>query len=302
MTAAATAALLDCLVIGGGPGGLMTGVYLTRFKRDCVVVDAGNSRLELIAKTRNVLGFPDGIAGSELLQRVQHHAQRFGVKVERHCVDSLSVLPEGGFEARAGDDSWRARTVVLATGALDVPPEIDGLEHGLKSALVRYCPVCDGYETQGRRVAVLGKWEHGQREADFIAGFGNEVTWLSMETQRAIAQEEIARLKQRGVSIADQRPHRIRCTPDEGVVVELPDGPTLRFDVLYSALGLQHASRLATDVGAQAQQDGQLVVDEHLRTTVPDLYAVGDVAVGLNQIGVAAGHAAIAATAIHNAL
>src|SRR5690606_8657102 len=102
------------------------------------------------------------------------------------------------------------------------------------------------------------------------------------------------------VRIADQTPYQVLCRPGRDVVVDLLDGPTLHFDVLYPALGLIHACELATALGAGVEQDGQLVVDAHLQTTVPGLYAAGDVAAGLNQISVAAGHAAIAATAIHN--
>ena len=294
--------MLDCLVIGGGPGGLTAAIYLARFRRNCLVVDAGHSRLNLIAWTRNVLGFPDGIAGTDLLARIQQHAARFNVPVTAGCVQALAALDGGGFEASDGHDRWQARTVVLATGAVDVAPEMEDLDHGVKQALVRYCPVCDGYETQGRRVAVLGMWEHGQREAAFVAGFDNQVTWLSMETGQAVAPHELARLKQCGVSIADRPPRRIRCVPGAGVEVELADGEIASFDLLYSALGLRHASQLATALGARAQDDGQLLVDEHMQTTVAGLYAVGDVAAGLNQIAVAAGHAAIAATAIHNLL
>lgn len=290
-------------MIGGGPGGLMTALYLARFKRTALVVDADQSRLKWIAKTRNVLGFPDGIAGAELLERVRQQAAAYQIPIAAGTINMLRRSEaDGCFEAAAGAGSWRARTVVLATGALDVVPEVEDLDHGLKHALVRYCPICDGYETQGRRVAVLGRWEHGQREAAFLAGFGNQVTWLSMQTQQAIEQDEIERLRQCGVSIADSTPHRIRCLPGAGVEVEMPQGETLRFDMMYSALGLRHASQLAVDLGAQAHDDGQLAVDSHMQTTVPGLYAVGDVAAGLNQINVAAGQAAIAATAIHNSL
>ena len=94
--------ILDCLVIGGGPAGLTTAVYLARFKRSCLLIDAGSSRLNRIAKTRNVLGFPDGIAGSELLQRVREHAARYAVAVESACVDKLVALEGGGFEASGG--------------------------------------------------------------------------------------------------------------------------------------------------------------------------------------------------------
>jgi thioredoxin reductase (NADPH) len=82
----------------------------------------------------------------------------------------------------------------------------------------------------------------------------------------------------------------------------MADGQALAFDTLYPALGLTHATQLATRLGARASATGELEVDEHLQTSVPGLYAAGDVVAGLNQINVAAGHAAIAATAIHNCL
>ena len=87
-----------------------------------------------------------------------------------------------------------------------------------------------------------------------------------------------------------------------GVRVELQNGQVLGFDTLYPALGLHHACDLATALGARAREDGQLEVDAHQQTTVDGLYVAGDVAVDLNQISVAVGHAAIAATGIHNRL
>ncbi|HZY15273.1 MAG TPA: FAD-dependent oxidoreductase, partial [Ramlibacter sp.] len=98
-------------------------------------------------------------------------------------------------------------------------------------------------------------------------------------------------------------PHRIDCgVAGCGVRVQLQNGQVLDFDTLYPALGLHHACELATALGARAEPDGQLAVDAHQQTSVEGLYAAGDVSVDLNQISVAAGHAAIAATAIHNGL
>jgi thioredoxin reductase (NADPH) len=294
--------VLDCLIIGGGAAGLAAAMYLGRYRRRALVIDDGGSRLAMIPKSRNVLGFPDGIAGPELLERMRLHAERFGTPRELGRVQRLALLEDARFEAVAGSRRVLARKVLLATGARDVEPDIPGLAPSLKAGQVRYCPVCDGYETQGRRVAVLGKEVHGLRESAFVAGFGNQVTWLCMGSQQAVAREELARLGQLGVQMVDHEPREIRCQPGQGVLVEMNDGQTLAFDVLYPALGLTHASQLATALGARAQDDGQLEVDEHCQTSVPGLYAAGDVAAGLNQINVAAGHAAIAATAIHNAL
>jgi len=294
--------MLDCLVIGGGGAGLMAAVYLGRYRRTVAVIDDGGSRMAMIPKTRNVLGFPDGIAGPQLLDNMRLHAARFGAAMEIGRVERLERRGDCAFEATAGTRMIAARFVLLATGARDVAPAVAGLQPALKGGQVRYCPVCDGFETQGQRVAVLGPDTHGLKEAMFLTDFGNHVTWLSMGTRHAVPAGELARLHAAGVEVADAPPRHIECVPGKGVTVALEDGQLLSFDVMYPALGLAHACELATALGARALDDGQLTVDDHFETTVPGLYAAGDVAEGLNQINVAAGQAAIAATAIHNRL
>lgn len=279
----------------------MAAVYLARFQRSALIVDAGHSRLAMIAKSRNVLGFPDGASGADLLELLHAHASRYGVQRELGCVDRIERLPDGGFEVLAGSLRWQTRTVLLATGARDHPPDVKNLESGLADAVVRYCPVCDGYETRGKKVAVLGPGSHGQSEAEFLAGFDNEVTWLSMGSQRGQPDEDFKLLKV-GIRVIDALPKKLVCEPGHGVVLETHEGEFFQFDLLYSALGLKHPSQLATDLGANARSDGQLIVDQHMQTSIPGLYAAGDVAQGLNQINVAAGHAAVASTAIHNSI
>lgn len=296
-----TGDLLDCVIVGGGPAGLTAAVYLARYKRSLLVIDADESRAGWIPRSRNVPGFPDGITGRELLERLREHARRYDVRCILGTAERIGGA-DGAFEVHVGDEVLLARKVLLATGARDVAPELPGHESGLAAGNVRYCPVCDGFETQRQRVAVLGRGLHGLREALFVAGFENQVTWLSLQTQQDVPPPELARLRERGVQIAEQMPLHIRCEAGEGVEVEMVDGRKLVFDVLYPALGLRHASSLATSLGAKAADDGQLVVDDHLHTTVPGLFAAGDVAAGLNQISVAYGQAAIAATAVHNEL
>ena len=294
--------LLDCLVIGGGAAGLTAAVYLGRYKRRVQVVDGGASRLRLIPLSRNVPGFPQGISGADLWRRMREHALAYDVPIAEACIERLELRAAGRFTAHAGERQWQARTVLLATGACDVAPDVPGLEAALRAGQVRYCPVCDGFETQGQRVAVLGRAGHGLRESLFVAGFGNEATWLAMESHDQVAPDDLARLRAAGVRIAASRPVRIACSQSQGVCVDFANGERLHFDTLYPALGLVHASGLATALGAKAHADGQLEVDAHQQTCVPGLYAAGDVAVDLNQISVATGHAAIAATAIHNGL
>ncbi|RYF17424.1 MAG: NAD(P)/FAD-dependent oxidoreductase [Comamonadaceae bacterium] len=295
--------LLDCLIIGGGAAGLTAAVYMGRYKRRAVVLDDGGSRLQRIPRTRNVPGFPDGIEGPELLERLRAHAAKYEVPTVRTRVRRLQRLEDGSFVAESPEGRWHARFVLLATGACDVEPEIEGMHAAMQAGHVRYCPICDGYETQGQRVAVLGRAGHGLRESLFVANWGNEVTWLAMATHEEVDPADLARLRDAGVRIAESPPHRIECGVDGvGVRVELQNGQVLEFDTLYPALGLKHACELATTLGARARPDGQLEVDAHQQTSVEGLYVAGDVAVDLNQISVAAGHAAIASTAIHNRL
>jgi thioredoxin reductase (NADPH) len=295
--------VLDCLIVGGGAAGLTAAVYLGRYQRRALILDDGGSRLQWIPRTRNVPGFPEGIEGPQLLARMREHARRYGVPTEQARVECVHKLDDGSFRAEAAGRTWRGRFLILATGARDVEPEIAGIREALQAGHVRYCPVCDGYETQGQRVAVLGRAGHGLRESLFVSGFGNQVTWLAMATQEQVAPEALAQLRQAGVRIAAIPPRHIECgVPGVGVRVTLQDGQVLEFDTLYPALGLHHACELATALGARAREDGQLEVDAHQQTTVAGLYVAGDVALDLNQIAVAAGHAAIAATAIHNRL
>jgi thioredoxin reductase (NADPH) len=295
--------LLDCLIVGGGVAGLTAALYMGRYKRRALVVDDDGSRLKRIPRTRNLPGFPDGIEGPQLLARLRAQAARYRVPMEAARIECVQQLPDGSFRAQAGDRSWQARFLLLATGARDVEPEIEGILDATLAGQVRYCPICDGYETEGRRVAVLGRAGHGLRESLFLANWVNELTWLSMATQEEVPAADLAQLRAAGVRIADSPPQRIDCGVDgAGVRVQLQDGRRLEFDMLYPALGLHHACELATALGARACEDGQLEVDRYQQTTIEGLYVAGDVAMDLNQISVAAGHAAIAATAIHNRL
>ena len=138
---------LDCLIVGGGPAGLTAAIYLSRFLLDILVVDAGNSRAGMIPCTRNHAGFPDGITGKELIARMKAQAQLYGTKIKEDRV--TRVDPEGElFRATWGSGSAVAKTVLLATGVTNRRPPMDEALHddALARGLIRYCPICDGYD------------------------------------------------------------------------------------------------------------------------------------------------------------
>ena len=292
---------MDCLVIGAGPGGLTAAVYLARYRRDFLVVDAGASRAGWIPVSHNLPAFPDGIPGPELLARMRAAAERHGARVEAGEVRRLERAGDG-FAADLGERTVTARRVLLATGVDDVQPELPDLGDAVRRGLVRVCPICDAYEARGRKVAIVGYGKCRVREALLLRTYTTDLTLLTLGRELELTGEERAELREAGVRLVEEPVAGIAAEGDRVAAWRMRSGAEHRFDVLYTALGLRARSGLATALGAGHDGDGALVVDDHQRTSVPGLYAAGDVVRGLGQVSVATGQAAIAATAINNSL
>ena len=150
---------MDCLIIGGGPAGLTAAIYLARFRRQCLVVDMEASRASWIPVSHNLAGFPEGIAGPDLLALMRSQAERYGARIVQDKVELLTQSEHGGFVAVLGDGSRQpAKRVLLATGAKDVTPPLDlpDRKEAVRRGLLRYCPICDAYEVRGRKIALAG--------------------------------------------------------------------------------------------------------------------------------------------------
>ncbi|MBU3077473.1 NAD(P)/FAD-dependent oxidoreductase [Sphingomonas quercus] len=292
---------IDCLVIGAGPAGLTAAIYLARFHLAIRLIDAGHSRAALIPRTRNHAGYPGGISGTELLSLMRAQASEFGAQVTEGLVERIER--DGDiFIAHLDGDSVAARTVLLATGVVNNPPPIAPEIHdaALARGLLRYCPICDGYEVTDRRVAVIGTRTHGRNEAVFLRMYTKDVTLIAPHDAHALEDGERRELEKMGVRLVDGPCQPLRID-GERMLVPTPEGE-LAFDSVYPALGSVIRSELAVSLGAEASEDGCLVVDAHQRTTVRGLYAAGDVAKGLDQISHAMGEAGVAATTIRNDL
>lgn len=155
-------AAFDCIVIGGGPAGLTAAVYLARFHLSTAVLDDGRSRAALIPLARNLPGYTVGIGGRDLLRGMRLQAEGFGARLLTATVDAVRPDP-AGFTVQAGQARFAAAKVLLATGVANLPPPMpaDAHDDALRRGLLRYCPVCDGFEMTDRRVALLGSGAHG---------------------------------------------------------------------------------------------------------------------------------------------
>ncbi|HUG24785.1 NAD(P)/FAD-dependent oxidoreductase [Piscinibacter sp.] len=291
--------VVDALVVGGGPAGLAAALYLARFRRRVLVVEHGESRAAKIPCTHNYPGFPDGISGAALLTGMRLQARRHEVQFAAGRVTSLERI-DGGFRARWADGEAEARTVVLATGVTDVPPAMPHLVQAMLDGALRYCPVCDGYEVAGLSVGLLADSGDDTSEALYLRHFTDRVTLFVSRTGVDFSGTQRQRMAQAGVRLVESPVTRIR-RADAGVAVQ-HGGAEEVVASLYGALGIEVHSQLAANLGAEHDGNGYLLTDHHHQTRVAGLYAVGDVVKGLNQIAVATGGAAIAASAIHLAL
>jgi thioredoxin reductase (NADPH) len=294
-------AKLDCLVIGGGPAGLTAALYLARFSRRFAIVDTGDSRASRIPNTRTLPMYPGGVSGPRLLKDMAAHVASYGVRVIKGDVAMLGRSGHG-FSARlASGRMLKARRVILCTGAQDVELAVPGLESAVRDGQIRYCPICDGPEVALRKIGVIGYNAHAPQEALFIAEtYSRNVTLLTLGQRMRVSPALQRRLLRRRIAIVRKRLHAIEFPRGGRAVVRFADGQLERFDTLYSALGLEARSQLALRLGATATQAGMLKVSEHQETTVPGLYAAGGVVRGLDQLLIAMGHAAVAATDVHN--
>jgi thioredoxin reductase (NADPH) len=292
----------DCIIIGAGPAGLAAAIYLARYHLSIRLIDSGSSRAALIPCTHNHAGYPGGISGVDLLARMRRQAEEFGARIEPGEV--TRIVPEGeSFVVEVTGAQLRARTVLLATGVINLRPAgLDGALHdeALQRGLLRYCPVCDGYEVTDKRIAVIGTGQHGCDEALFLRGFTTDLTLVAPEGEHTLDSECRERLAEAGVALV-AGPARAFAIEGEQIAFATGAG-RMAFDSLYPALGSTIRSELAIAAGARGSDDGCMEVDEHQCTSVPGLFAAGDVVKGLDQISNAMGQAGVAATAIRNRL
>lgn len=292
----------DCIIVGAGPAGLTAAIYLARYHLDIRLFDDGASRAAWIPESRNHAGFPDGIAGTELLARMLEQAEKYGARREEKHVIHLE-RNDGGFVVGTHEATYRARSVLLATGVVNRRPE--GMDEDLHNealarGLLRYCPVCDGYEVTDTRVAVIGTGRHGCDEAEFLRTYTKDITLVSQLPKHDLDETCDRRVRAAGIDLV-AGPVANFTIEGDCLAFDTAEG-RMKFASAYPALGSDIRSELAAEAGAELSAEGCVKVDDHLETSVPGLFAAGDVVIGLDQISHAMGQAGVAATTIRNHL
>jgi thioredoxin reductase (NADPH) len=307
--------VVDCVVIGGGPAGLSAAVNMGRMRRSVVLVDDRDGRSLWGQINRNYLGFPEGIPAAEIRLAGRRQAAAYGTRFLNGHVHAAAAVPgpERRFrielepcpEPRPVDAAGRAanaardldvgrslgerfltgpievvaRTVVIATGVRDCFPEFDGWESCVGRSLF-WCLNCDGYETIGHRVAVIGPDEDAAQTALQLLDFTPRVTLVAgTGAGFEIGDGRLGDLAANGIpalpfAVAEYRNLKGQI---EGLVLDDPAATRVDVDMVFQYHRPDARAEVAAMLGVALDAIGQVVVDESQQTNVPGIYAAGDV-------------------------
>lgn len=292
---------VDALIIGAGIAGLTAAMYLGRFRRAVTVVHDGASRALRIPNTHNAPGFPEGISGVTLVERMTRHAAEYGASIVTGRVTAITRDGDGFRAEIEGAPDRTARSVILATGIklneVDLPREVH--EQALRDHVLRYCPICDGYEATGKALGVLGHDSNGAAEALFLRQYTDNIVLMPLHHPE-LEPAQAAELTRAGIRLERGALEALEPSADK-MTIRLEGGRTIAVDILYPALGCRPRSELALSLGLLEGDNGCVDGRSPFGTaSAPGVYAAGDLVEGLDQISVAMGHGAIAATKAHN--
>jgi len=286
----------EVVVVGGGPAGMTAALYSTRLGHDTAVVNRGGGRAAMMQEVHNLLGVTEETSGGEFLKTGQEQLESYGCDIHRDMVTTCS---------RAGDrihlsgnaGSYAADRVVLATGFNDVRPDppLPRTGRGL-----HYCLHCDAYMFVDESVYVMGHAESAAHVAALMLNFTDEVDLLTRGSAPEWSDETDRMLANHPIDVIHEDVTGVQNGEDGWLkALEFDDGSVREYKGGFAMYGAEYSNGLARELGCDINEDGSIDVDDHGRTSVEDVYAVGDCTPGHNQVPVALGQGAKAGIDVH---
>ncbi|MEX2177269.1 MAG: NAD(P)/FAD-dependent oxidoreductase [Gemmatimonadaceae bacterium] len=292
---------LDVAIVGGGPAGLSAGIWLARYLRSVVLVDSGDPRNWETRGINCYLGLP-GIRPAELRARGRDEARTYGVTLVDDRVERGEASDDGFVLTLASGARYEARRLLLAIGLKDVWPDIPGLGQ-VYGASAHVCPDCDGYEARDRKTVVIG---HGRKAVGMALNLSTWTRDLIICTNGQAPEmneaEYCRKLDALNIPVLTDKVTSVDAHEDRVFCLRLASGMELDADKIFFAIGQYPADDIGAQLGCKRDDGGHIVVDKHYRTSVPGVFAAGDIVPGSQLAIAAAADGAIAALAIHKSL
>lgn len=293
---------VDVAIIGGGPAGLSAALWLGRFLYKVIVIDAGDPRNW---QTRGIHGFlgHKSIQPAELRQLARQQCQEYDihfiddhVEFARHCPDNNSFQ----LTSRAHPDI-SARRLLITTGVRDNWPHIPGLERCYGTS-IHTCPFCDGYEARNSRIAVLGTGSRAASVATTLRSWTRTVTICTNGQPAEIPRDQLENLSRLDVTILTAPILFLQARFRDLHHIVFEHGKEIPCDHIFIALGQKAANNPGQTLGCECDDSGRILVDATFQTSVPGVFAAGDITPGLQLAVRAASQGLDAAVAIHRSL
>lgn len=292
---------IDLVIIGGGPAGLTAGLYAARARLSCAILEkmAPGGLAATTHLIENYPGFPEGIGGMELAGKIEEQARRFGARVEIEEVQSVQAA-DGGFDVKTNVGDWHPRAVIVASGARPKPLGVPGEERFIGRG-VSYCATCDGAFFRGKVVAVVGGGDSALEEAIFLTRFAKRVYVIHRRSEFRATKllQERARSNDRIELLLDSVVDEIRGEEIvKGVIirnVKTNEPREMELDGVFVYIGFAPNTEFLPGA-LRRDETGFILTDERLQTSVPGIFAAGDVRVkSVRQVATAVGDGALAA-------
>ena len=291
----------DVAIVGGGPAGLCSALWLARYLHKVVVVDSGDPRNW---ETRGINGYlgHQGIRSPELRAIGREECSKYGVDFVAGIVDQAIDEPGELFAIKLRDGtSIEARRILLAIGIKDVWPEIPGLERGYGET-IHVCPDCDGYETRDKKTVVVGTGRKAVGMALALTTWTQQIVICTNGEKAEMSQALLDTLRPLNIPVLEAPIKCVVSKAKEITGIDLEGGMSLDCERLYFAIAQYPADDLGAQLGCKRDNIGRLVIDDRNHTSVKNVYAAGDIAPGPQMAINAAASGAIAAIAIHASL
>jgi thioredoxin reductase len=289
----------DVIIIGAGAAGLSAGLVLARAQADVLIVDAGQPRN---APAEHMHGFVsrDGMPPRDFLAAGRAEVASYGGRFVRAAVTTIARSADGSFRVTFGDGMIAtSRALLVATGLVDELPDIPGVAERW-GTLVHHCPYCHGYEVRQQRIAVIGglQREMSMKQAGLLRRYSDSVTLIANGIE--LSPHELHRLTAFGVAVVDGTVAQLLGAPGALEAVELSDGRTVECDAAFIAPHQAPHDALLKSLGCEADPDtGLVVADGFGQTSVPGVWAAGNVVTPTAQVITAAGAGSATAIAIN---
>ncbi|HYQ66787.1 NAD(P)/FAD-dependent oxidoreductase [Actinophytocola sp.] len=285
----------DVVIVGAGAAGLNAALLLARARRQVAVVDSGQPRNAPAAHMHGFLT-RDGISPADFLEAGRAEVLGYGARLIDGRVDTVAGSAGGSFTVRLGSgETLYARSILVATGLHDELPDVPGVRERWGRDVV-HCPYCHGYEFRDQSIGVLGTSPGAVFHAQLIRQWSADVVLFAHTLD--LSTEDRDRLEARGVSVVDGPVARVIVDDDAVRGVELAEGATVARSAVFVVPRMVPNDSLLTDLGC-AVENGWVSVDRAGATSVPGVYAAGNVTDPRAQVVTAAGVGSAAGFAIN---